>query len=387
MNPRRGFIKRTSNGKRQAIVTFTGADGKRHARKLTRDTIVDARAALEQLLEEIDVGLAGRAPKSTHELLDWFDLHHALPAEFRDGVKVSGYKSVTDVKQNLALLKRFLPNIPLRSITYDTCAKLRADLLADRIIKGRNCKDPVKLAAKIPKPRSLANVHRILSTWNTVLNTAARKRWILGDPFSAGPALITLSLEKRRERILSWSEETSLLDACNTAPRILLFHSIVIAIESGLREGELRMLKWTDVLIETKVIRVISKNSKANRERLVPITDRCMWSLMALKKIAGGSDRVLSRATNFSTSWKTARRLAKIPGLRFHDLRHAFGTRAIAAGVEVAELARIMGHADVNMTMRYVNVDVDTAQRAGEAITALRILRESNHSTSRSAVR
>jgi len=53
------------------------------------------------------------------------------------------------------------------------------------------------------------------------------------------------------------------------------------------------------------------------------------------------------------TGWWSALKKAKIEGFRFHDLRHAFGSRLGMAGVDIRTIQELMGHKDIKMTMRY----------------------------------
>lgn len=59
---------------------------------------------------------------------------------------------------------------------------------------------------------------------------------------------------------------------------------------------------------------------------------------------------------NLRKVWEAARKEAGITSLRFHDLRHTFATRMADAGMEMQELAKILGHTDISMTYRYYHL-------------------------------
>ena len=63
-----------------------------------------------------------------------------------------------------------------------------------------------------------------------------------------------------------------------------------------------------------------------------------------------GEPRLTSAAWE---EWKRARKLAGFPGLRWHDLRHVYGTTMARAGVPLGDLQRRMGHLTPSMTLRY----------------------------------
>jgi integrase len=63
--------------------------------------------------------------------------------------------------------------------------------------------------------RSIATANRDLALLRRMLNVAKREGWIISNPFNMGESLISVADEKKRERILTRPEESSLLDACN----------------------------------------------------------------------------------------------------------------------------------------------------------------------------
>ena len=70
-----------------------------------------------------------------------------------------------------------------------------------------------------------------------------------------------------------------------------------------------------------------------------------------------------------------ARKRAGLEDVRLHDLRHSFASHAVMKGVPLPVVARLLGHKQVRMTLRYAHVgerEVEAAaERIGQAITAL----------------
>ena len=75
-----------------------------------------------------------------------------------------------------------------------------------------------------------------------------------------------------------------------------------------------------------------------------------------------------TKYTTIKTAWRTACRRAGITGLRFHDLRHTFGTRAADAGVPLPAIRDVMGHNSTQTTERYAHATDEGRRRAVEAI-------------------
>lgn len=76
------------------------------------------------------------------------------------------------------------------------------------------------------------------------------------------------------------------------------------------------------------------------------------------------ADNLVIGIADCKRAFMSACKQAGITDLRFHDLRHTFATRLIAARVAVEEVARILGHAQVSMTYRYVNATPEMLRSA-----------------------
>jgi integrase len=63
-------------------------------------------------------------------------------------------------------------------------------------------------------------------------------------------------------------------------------------------------------------------------------------------------------------SFDSARSSAGVPDVRIHDLRHSYASRLAKNHMPVAEIARTLGHATLEMSYRYINSDKETLERA-----------------------
>ena len=144
-----------------------------------------------------------------------------------------------------------------------------------------------------------------------------------------------------------------------------------VAGYAGLRMGELRALTWADIDFEGRVLHVrrsyvLGKLElpKSGRVRSVPLIPRAAAPLSALRRraaVAAPGARVFLRADGGFIDDSAVRRrfhqavaAAGLPRLRFHDLRHSFGTMAVQA-FPLSDVAAYMGHADISTTMIYVH--------------------------------
>ena len=181
---------------------------------------------LQALLRDIDA-TDGQGPlterKTFAELCDYFEKHYVKPAEYVDGRKVAGIRSLGTAKGQLNVLRDYFRSCRLRSITHGDVRQLRSARLAQ--------------ATRTKTQRTIASVNRELSMLRRMLNVAQREGWILRSPFAAGDSLISLADENKRERILTREEELKLLAACDAPQRGHLKAILICALDTGMRQA------------------------------------------------------------------------------------------------------------------------------------------------------
>lgn len=162
---------------------------------------------------------------------------------------------------------------------------------------------------------------------------------------------------------------------------------ILTAAFTGLRQGELRALRWRDVDFSRATIRVERSvtmrhavgTPKSGRGRAVPMADDVAKTLARLGQRGAhdGEDDLVFPGRDggfFDTSalvrrYREAQKHAGLRELRFHDLRHTFGSVAVNRADSITELQAWMGHADVTTTSRYLHYKHrgDAARRISDA--------------------
>lgn len=125
---------------------------------------------------------------------------------------------------------------------------------------------------------------------------------------------------------------------------------------TGMRSGEMRNLKWTDLDFDTRTIHIPSTASLKNEEdRTIPMFPELIPILQALprtsKYVFPGEDSVSKRSINFRRGHQIARRTIGMPGLRIHDLRHTFVTLLLEKGFDIASVAKLVGHKNLKITL------------------------------------
>jgi integrase len=294
------------------------------------------------------------------QLAEFYRERYAVPAVYAGDKKISGMRAWTTVRGHVAWIEELLGGRPLKAITYGELHDLRDDMLKRETFRGTLC--------------SIAYANRVLSTLRRMLHVARQRRWMQHNPFDEGDPLVVPSLEAERDRIATPQEEAALIANCDPEKkRAHLRTIIVVAIETGMRQGEILGLKKGDVDFEQRVIRVAALNSKALQWRYVPMTKRCAVELRRYMRAVPDAWETLFNVGSVDTAFRGARRDAKIDDLTFHDLRHTFITRALARGLPEPLVQKVVGHRPgTKTTRRYTNIDVQLAQSLADQLDGVR---------------
>jgi integrase len=179
----------------------------------------------------------------------------------------------------------------------------------------------------------------------------AKREWGLPIPANPVRQIATPEAQKPRERRLE-DDESNILASAALASAWYLRPLIVLAIETGMRRGELLSIRWKDVDQTTRTIRILK--TKNGHSRTVPLTPKAVEILASLEK---KDERVLPVTPNaVRLAWERLRKRAGIVDLRLHDLRHEAVSRFFEYGLTVPEVALISGHRDPRMLSRYTHL-------------------------------
>ncbi len=135
---------------------------------------------------------------------------------------------------------------------------------------------------------------------------------------------------------------------------------IVMAVNTGMRKGEMLSLRWEHVSLDKRSLTIRSENAKSKNKRTIPINDTLYNMLETWREQHPEADHVLvhmgKAVEYFQHPWQQVLTGAKIENFRFHDLRHHFASRLVMAGVDLNIVRELLGHADLKMTLRYAHL-------------------------------
>lgn len=212
------------------------------------------------------------------------------------------------------------------------------------------------------RPLAARTRHKIITILYGVFERA-RKVW--GLPLNP-VADVELPRTKRSGdlEVFSPEEVWSLVRAAKTDQDGALY---LTAAFTGLRRGELLALRWRDVDFTASTIRVRASYAagsetlpKSGKVRAVPMVDEVASTLARLggsgddALVFGKADGGYLDASALRRRYDRALKAAGLRPLRFHDLRHTFGSLAINRA-SIVQVAAWMGHADIATTQKYLH--------------------------------
>ncbi len=210
-----------------------------------------------------------------------------------------------------------------------------------------------------------STVVRELNTLSHAVETALRD-WGLWLPRNPVKMVRRPSVPHGRQRRLEEGEEDRLLAACDRGRTPLLKQLVVLAIETGMRRGELLGLRWEHVHLAKRIAHLpLTKNG---RSRDIPLSHRATAALAALSTYTQSDAELVfpMSANSVRLAFERLRARAKMPDFHFHDLRHEALTRLFERGLSIAEVSAISGHRELRMLQRYLHLRaIDLVSRLG----------------------
>ncbi len=246
-----------------------------------------------------------------------------------------------------------------------------------------------------------STVNRDVATLKAVLSKAVAWDWIETSPLTKLKPLKTDNMIK--VRYLSIDEEKRLLKTLNERDKhsILRRESgnlwrenrgydllpslnehaffdyltpmVLIAMNTGLRQGELFSLRWDHVDLDKAMITVAGDKAKSGKTRHIPLNSSTLLALKTWNKQCSNYELVFpnkegKQIDNVRKSWCRVLKKSNITNFRWHDLRHHFASRLVMAGVDLNTVRELLGHSDLTVTLRYAHLAPEHKAEAVERL-------------------
>lgn len=225
--------------------------------------------------------------------------------------------------------------------------------------------------AKLRGKMSSASVNRRLELIRAIFNYHIRRRNVLYNPMD-GVAFLKVDPKP----IYFWTLEearTFLEHARNkyaSGDRENVFLLYLLALNTGMRLGEMLALKWSAVDFQNRLITVcrtlchhtyvVRETTKGRRIRHVPIGEALLGPFKAFRDAHRGDEWVFHIGGHVwdqnnlrNRFWSEDIKESGVTRIRIHDMRHTYASHFMMNGGDVFKLQAILGHADIRTTMRY----------------------------------
>lgn len=359
-----GYLARKARADGRWAASYVGSDGRRHY--ISGQTKADAREKLGSALRDKAQGLFVAGPSQTvaQFLADWL---RQVPLRPRSRQRYEGVIRLHIVPA--------IGDVPLRKLTPQHIARIYVEL-AER-------------------GRSAHNVHAVLSG---AMKQAVQWNLIARNPVAA----VRSPKSTRRELVILEPDEIrALLRAARGDPFETLY---VLAVYTGLRQGELLALRWGDIDLERAQVDVNATLSREDREwvraplktatsrRTVALAEPAIAALREhrvreAERLLAFGYRLNTATLLFTDRWGdpingfhvTERRLkplmrqAGLRVIRFHDLRHCCASLLLSEGVRPDVVSRMLGHSSPAMTMTIYAHLMPGDQETAVALLAARL--------------
>jgi integrase len=245
-------------------------------------------------------------------------------------------------QQQLEWWKSKMGSYALADITTAMIVQYRDELASGETYRGT--------------PRSPATVCRYLAALSHAFSIAVNEwQWLEASPMRN----VKKPTEPRgRVRFLDDNERARLLAACQGSSNQWLYPCVVLALSTGMRQGELFNLKWPDVNLKDGYL--ILHETKNGSRRRIPLAG-LGWELLKEHNKVRRIDTDLlfpgtihkNKPIDLRTPFENALKQAGINDFRFHDLRHCCASYLAMNGASLGEIAEILGHRTLSMVQRY----------------------------------
>lgn len=310
-------------------IRYFDAESQKHREKVGRKS--DAIALYQKRKSEIRAGAKlptnmRRSEEPLSSVIDraitWYESHRP--------------KSVRTAKQHLETIKEELGHKIAANLTPDD---------VDKWITSHETWSPATMnryKATMGKALQLAvvsgnldrNVARLVTARK---ESSGRVRWLKDDE------------EKRLAKVIheDWPD---------------YLQSFIIAVHTGMRQGEQFSLEWNEVDFSRK--RIFLDKTKNGTDREVPMNKTCLTAMKELherrpkdvKWVFLSSRYTKERLLNPRQWFDEALAKAKVQDFHWHDLRHTFCSRLVMAGIDLLTVSKLAGHSTVAVTQRYAHL-------------------------------
>jgi len=151
---------------------------------------------------------------------------------------------------------------------------------------------------------------------------------------------------------------------------------IIVSLNTGIRQGSLFQLRWSDIDFQEGILSMSPLTEKTGKLIHIPMNAEVKETLKTWCKQTYGkgtalvfpSPKTSKGMCNCKSAWGNLLQDANIKNFRWHDMRHDFASQLVMKGVDLNTVRELMGHADMKMTLRYTHLAPQVKRAAVELL-------------------
>ena len=224
--------------------------------------------------------------------------------------------------------------------------------------------------------------NRCMALLSKMFSVAMAEEWRFDNPVKG----IERNPEKRRSRYLSGGEIGKLADVLAAHPERISCNALRLLLLTGARKGETLSARWEQFDLKAGVWTKPGAATKQATEHRVPLSapaitlltdmqgdaaDGCPFVFPGRKVVDTKGKVSWAPLTEIKRVWASVCKMAKLDGVRVHDLRHTYASVLVSSGMSLPIIGALLGHTQPGTTARYAHLMDDPLRAATERVGAI----------------
>ena len=255
---------------------------------------------------------------------------------------------------------------------YDYRGILRAIVrpaLGKRKVASLAFEDIDRLHRDVAKNNGPYRANRTIAVFSKMCSLAMQWRWLPTNPCRG----IERADEQKRKRYLNAAELERLSKALTEHDDRDAADIFRLLLLTGARRGEVLAMRWDDYDSESGIWSKPGATTKQKTTHVIPLSAPARQLLASRERVSeyvfpgrAGAHRI-----EIKGNWARVCAVAKIKGLRVHDLRHSYASQLASAGIGLHVIGGLLGHTQPQTTHRYAHLFSDPLRAATEKVGAI----------------
>ena len=214
--------------------------------------------------------------------------------------------------------------------------------------------------------KMLSHMFAMAESWGLVAQGANPWRFVTRYPAARRERFLTDTEYERLGRVLE-DAESGARGGGASAPAVAALRLLML---TGCRKEEILALKWDDIDLKTRELRLADGKTGARTVSLAPEAVRVLEGIARMTGVPWviGGKRAGTRMCKLDDAWLRIRAKAKLEDVRIHDLRHSYASRALALGESLPMIGRLLGHREIETTARYAHLARESVHEAAARV-------------------